>query len=465
MSQRTAYRARVGHARLKRLPRGTASKRRGVALILALIAILFLTASLTDMLWSSTSAHAASISERDSLRAEYAAKGALNLTRLVMANRKAVASMIAPMYRLIVGKPLNEIPVYNEVDSLLKPFCTADNGEDEGFALDSIEGIGDTKASCTISASAENGKINLNKPLLVTGDDQKRSLAMQIYALTGGYQLESPYDELFSGIGRDGQIATRQDVVASIIDWWDYDTQRTFFDVGRSEVTTSGSEDNPYSRLDDPYQPKNTPFDSLEELRLVHGVDDDFWSTFIEPKGGDPKERLVTIYGSGWVNPNDAPPQVILPRVCSIIPKATLCTDPAEASKFIQLVNTARGFAQQLSEMIGVPVVFFPGSNDFVNFIAGQGGPRDLYPMLLQMLGPGNPLLFTPVTMTDAEKKDLTQTIVTTARIIGLQVKGRSGRAEVTIDAVLNFHESWTPPPPNPGGMPPLGIFHYYRIR
>jgi hypothetical protein len=29
---------------------------------------------------------------------------------------------------------------------------------------------------------------------------------------------------------------------------------------------------------------------------------------------------------------------------------------------------------------------------------------------------------------------------------------------------VMNFHERWTPPPPNAGTMPGLGIFYYYRV-
>jgi hypothetical protein len=28
----------------------------------------------------------------------------------------------------------------------------------------------------------------------------------------------------------------------------------------------------------------------------------------------------------------------------------------------------------------------------------------------------------------------------------------------------MNFHERWTPPPPNAGTMPGLGIFYYYRV-
>ena len=53
---------------------------------------------------------------------------------------------------------------------------------------------------------------------------------------------------------------------------------------------------------------------------------------------------------------------------------------------------------------------------------------------------------------------------VTAARILTIQGEGRVGRARVRIRTVANFHDRWTPPPPNSGSMPALGIFHYYRI-
>jgi len=35
---------------------------------------------------------------------------------------------------------------------------------------------------------------------------------------------------------------------------------------------------------------------------------------------------VLTIYGSGAVNPNEATPQVLLARVCSILVDQSLCT-------------------------------------------------------------------------------------------------------------------------------------------
>lgn len=274
--------------------------------------------------------------------------------------------------------------------------------------------------------------------------------------MTGGYQIQSPYDPLFSERDAQGNYTSRLDVVSALIDWWDQDTERTTFDPGVPEVSVGGVEDNPYGLYKDSYQIKNAPFDSLEEIRLVRGVDDDFWSTFIDPEPGNPEARAVTIYGSGLVNPNEAPPEVLLARFCSLAGQVTLCVDPLEQAKFIQLLGTIRMLA---------PIPLFVNGRDFIRFVEGNEGTGSLYGILKGMLGPEHPLLFKPVAIADAQlKRELGDLFVAAAQIIAINAIGRVGRAKVKLTTVMNFHNRWTPPPPNAGTMPKLGIFHYYRI-
>jgi len=53
------------------------------------------------------------------------------------------------------------------------------------------------------------------------------------------------------------------EIAAAIVDWRDTDT----------DVTDGGAEDETYQRLTPAYRCKNAPFESLDELRLVRGVD------------------------------------------------------------------------------------------------------------------------------------------------------------------------------------------------
>ena len=440
-------------------------REKGIALIIAMTAITILAVMLAELHETTSTAFATSIAQRDSLRAEYMAKSGLNLTRLMVANEPAVRQVILPIYQAMVGRPPPQLPIWTYSDLLLRPFCRndatrrrRDDDEDVGdlpINMRNTQGLDATPGSCAIVAFAENSKININDPLNLDGDQARRSISMQVFAMLGGYQQPSPFDPIFANRDADGQFTSRQDIISSMIDWWDGDTDRTTFDPGRGEVASQGSEPNTYRDFDDPYEIKNAAFDSLEELRLVQGVGDDFWATFIEPEPNNPESRAVTIYGSGSVNPNEAPPEVLLARLCSFLAETSLCTDPTQAAKFIQLTNTARSI---------IPVPFFTRSSDFLNFIEGRGGSRDLYPMLRGFLGEDNPLLFTPVVIPREVRGELDRSFVTAARILTIQSTGTSGRARVRLNTVMNFHDRWTPPPPNGGAMPPLGIFHYYRV-
>jgi general secretion pathway protein K len=426
---------------------------------MVLTSVAILSVLLADMHESTGTAYAVSMSQRDRLRAEYMAKSGLNLTRLLVSTEPQIRQTVAPIYQMLVGRPPPQLPVWMFASEVLQPFCDYERAQQSlqntGLAVSAIEGLGDTHGTCEINALAENSKINVNDPLNLDGNRARRSIAMQMFALTGGYQTESPYDPLFNQPDSDGIQTSRLELISALIDWWDQDTQLTAFDPGQGQVSQGGAEDNVYQRLDDPYKTKNAPFDSLDEVRLVRGVTDDLWATFIQPNPNDPESRAITIYGSGSVNPNEAPPEVLLARLCSFLEGQPLCADQAEAAKFIQIMRTIRSL---------IPLPLFTRSEHFTNFVEGRGGAQELYPMLQGFLGPNNPLLFTPVSIPSNIRQDVVDSFVTAARILTIHVTGRAGRAKVHLRTVVNNHDRWTPPPPNAGSMPRLGIFHYYRV-
>jgi general secretion pathway protein K len=441
----------------RRSSRARRTRRRGVALVIAITAVAILGVMLADMHRSTTTGYVVATTQRDSLRAEYMAKSGLNLTRLLVAQEPAIRQIVAPLYRSLVGRPPPQLPVWRYANLVLRPFCHSAENEEVSGTIDfrSADGLADLPGTCDIVAFAENSKINLNQPLLLAGDQAKLSLAMQIFAMMGGYQSPSPYDALFGVQDEQGQFNTRQDIVSAIIDWWDEDLDQLSFDPGASAVSTVGSENDVYRRFDDPYSMKNAPFDSLEEIRLIRGVDDDFWATFIEPNPENPESRVVTVYGSGMVNPNEAPPEVLHARICSFLISSSLCVDPMERARFVGILRTTRDL---------LPVPFFSRSSDFLNFIEGKGTSRDLYPMLASYLGTSSGMLFTPVEIPATVRGEMNRSFVTSAQILTIEVTGTVNRAKTRLRTVMNFHDRWTPPPPLTGTMPGLGVFHYYRV-
>jgi general secretion pathway protein K len=447
--------------RLQPRPTRRSSRReQGVALILVLTVVTVIAVFVAELSANASTAFQVAVSERDRLKAEYLARSGLNLTRLLIAKEPDIRRVVAPMYSIMLGHGPPQINVWSFADDLLLPFANFKGAkaasEQTGVDFSQIQGIKDAGGTFEITSIPENSMINLNRPLFWQGDEARSSLAMQLYALTGGYQNQSPYDSLFNTVDPDGQLTTRLDIMSDVIDWWDEDEQRTVFDPGASKVSSSGREDDIYARFPEPYRVKNAPYDSLEELRLVRGFTDDFWATFVEPDPEDPRSRQVTVYGSGAVNPNESRPEVLWSRVCSFVPTQPLCQDPLQRRAFVQLFATARSF---------MPVGVFEKPGDFLNFIEGKGGARDLYPMLKMMLGKDNPLLLWVPIQIPADKRQLmTGAFVTSARIFTIQTVGRVGKTTVRLNTVVNFDENWTPPPLTTGKMTGLGIFHRYRV-
>lgn len=86
--------------------------------------------------------------------------------------------------------------------------------------------------------------------------------------------------------------ANIDEVVDSILDWIDPDALRRL----------NGAEDDYYLGLRIPYAPKNGPMSVPEELLLVKGITPDLYAVLSE---------ALTVYGTGGVNVNTAPPAVL----------------------------------------------------------------------------------------------------------------------------------------------------------
>ncbi|QQR89521.1 MAG: general secretion pathway protein GspK [Myxococcales bacterium] len=397
--------------------------------------------------------------KRDELKAEYMARSGINLTRLLISTEPLVRQATAPLIQMMTQRTPPQLPVWEYATEALSMFSDLEGATAAatqiGLDLGSAEGLGNAGGSFEILACAENRKINVNSPLALQGEHARQSVASQVFSLLGGYQSPSPYDPLFSGRDADGQFSSRLNIVGDIVDWWDFDQQATNFDPGARTVTSAGSEDNVYQSLKDPYQSKNAPFDSLEELRLVRGFSDEFWATFVSPKPENPCEDLMTVYGTGSLNPNMAKPEAMLATLCSYISDQPLCLDTMEGAKFVQLVNTVRGM---------FPIPWFSSATDFVNFVEGKGNQNDLFPTLKSFLGEDPSLLFRPVTINQDVRKNLEAAFTTESYLILIQSTGSAGRSRVSIRSVVNFHNRWAPPPPNTAVMPATGVIQYWRV-
>lgn len=413
---------------------------RGVALVMVLGAITVLTVFLTELQEETSSELSAALSERDALRAEYYARSAVNLSRLLIASEPEIRKSVAPMLAIVGMKP-PQIPVWEFTDMVLGPFNDATGAQ----AFASMIG-GDVTTAKNLGLSGgghfeitivdEDSKVNVNIAARNEATSRDR-LGDQIL----GLMAPQTYNSLFEGRDGDNQFSDRQTMCGALVDWADSDAQGNELqypcDPRSPNAANAGPEDNFYQVIGLGYRRKNAAYDSLEELRLVRGVGDDFWGTFIDPEPNNPKKRIMTVWGQGTINVNSANAQTLLAITCGGAPESELCNDAAQLEAFIMGVTLGKNLT------MGLPL--FSNTGDFVKTMKGQG-----------MLGPVLAALgVKPVTFRN--EKDVKKQIGVNSKMFsiyadGVIPAGMKRTTRVRIHAVVDFRVA------APIGDPTLGF-------
>ncbi len=333
---------------------------RGVALLMVLGTLAILTVMLTEFQDSTSAELGSSVAARDQVKAEYAARSAVSLTRLLIAAEPTVRG---PLSLLTQGA---QIPVWEYTDVILGAFNDAEGGAVfeglSGMNLAEGRNLGMADAGFELVVIDEDSKINLNLAARADAFSQKR-LAEQLLGLIGGIQYNEFFEE---SEDEKGNHLDRVSTCSALIDWVDPDTEFNGCNPSDTTAGSSAPEDSYYQLLKKPYQRKNAAFDSLEEVRLVRGVTDGFWRRFLEPSPDDPRSRIVTIWGAGKVNVNSANAKTLLALVCHVAKDETpLCIDPIMQQKYLM---TSQMFA---GAMQGMPI--FGKPEQFIDAIKGKG--------------------------------------------------------------------------------------------
>jgi len=141
---------------------------------------------------------------------------------------------------------------------------------------------------CCITVTDETGKLNINMLKNSNGDLDRVRIDQMLMLL-----------DLLNRQNRDYNTYSYA-IVPAIIDWTDADDQVTILPFITGD--NIGAESNYYGYIQPAATCKNRPLDTIQELLLVKGFDDQLFS--------DLKEH-ITIYGSGKININYADPLVL----------------------------------------------------------------------------------------------------------------------------------------------------------
>lgn len=452
--------------------------KRGVALIMVLGAITVLTVFLTELQEDTSASLASALADRDALKAEYYARSAVNLSRLLIASEPKIRGQLGPVIGLFTGGLPPQIPVWQFADMILGPF----NDQLGGEAFAGVSGL-DVSAGKNLGLSGggrfelkiidEDSKINVNaagREIMTQG-----RLAAQLLGLF----MQPQYAPLFEGRDGDEQFSDAPTRCSAIIDWADSDpsaeTQYTCDPTNSAAPTASSGEDNFYQTIGLDYVRKNASYDSLEELRLVRGVDDTFWSTFVEPNPNDPTSRVTTVWGKPQINVNTAEPLALLGLICGNSSQQTpteVCVNPEKASTLIMGLSMVRQLLPGLTP--------FPSKKAFTSALKGQG----LLGSILSSMG------VTPISLGVTDKV-LQDQIRVDSKVFSIYaegiVPGYNKEMRLRIHAVIDFNaatnlggtqaggtSSGTPAPSTPSDptqaaqqallSDPLGSVVYWRI-
>jgi type II secretory pathway component PulK len=306
-----------------RRTKGSWPGQRGIALVMVMAMVVFLTAFIVEFSYQSRVQYLQGANYRDSVRALYLAKSGVRIYTLFMSFAQMMASnpMIqqytaglgfdlgdklwqqvpfidTAFLRVAMGGGLMDMdemdlaalqngPVDMEIDARTQErIDRAIDRESTALTRSFLDFEGDFRAEI----NDEDGKLNLNSLAEVTAED----LRLNPFALAiHGMMVDERYDEMF-------QIRSEYDrweVIGNIKDYIDTDNERSSF--------MGGYEDSLYDDADiwgRNFKPKNLPFDALDEVQMVAGVNDEIYQTF---------GPQWTIYGNNKVNITTCSPAIL----------------------------------------------------------------------------------------------------------------------------------------------------------
>ena len=431
--------------RARRAQAGGIRSRRGVALILVLTTVAILSSIAVEFAYGSRVNLRLAENARDEMRAYYLARSAVNLSRLLLHFQKQVDQMGAQLGPLISSVLSGQVPgrapppgtpaaaQANNLGIRLWEILPVDSN-----AMTALLGGGDLSALAPRARDAygqpppreetrrpqiegpplhsfgsfegafqakivdENSRIN------VRGLDGLGATPMAALTQLRAMMNDPKYDFIFDEEDANHDRVRRDDVILALKDWIDLDETGSALDPTNPTnpfVSGFSDENSAYDRYVPRYKAKNAPFDSLEELYMVRGVNDRFMAAF-----GDRMTVWLAVDGKLNINTND--PLQMLTNILSAAanPNDPKLRDPRLLAIILQEIQVKKMFS-----FLGM------SAQDFLAILKANG---------IQV----NPMLDNPASPSNF--------LVSTSDTFRITATGRVGRIEKTVTAVVRYDDT-----------------------
>jgi general secretion pathway protein K len=382
---------------------------RGAALLVVMVAVALVTALAMDLAYQARVGLQIAANGRDELVALTQARGAVNLSRLVLHFQVQLDAQSAGMVGALSAAggaagagAIPRIQVWKliPIDSMLASNLFAGNARRDGAAAGA--GHGGASGGEVAAAHGAAGIVAGTGGFTATIDDEDRKVNAQFDGLAQGGLLagqlasfmalvtDRRWDPLFEREDANGVKQNRNELAANLRDWTDTDTQQSAVTgvPGRPFENGFGDENYLYDRGPDRYKAKNARFDSMEELYMVAGLSDLHMAAF--------GERLTVYLGPSAkmnVNTDDSLELLIRAGMAADPPIQPIFSDPTFPDRLLAAVKLVRmggfvtmspqQFAAVLTSLgVGVNTIYSnPGNSaggafidrSFVFRIRGQG--------------------------------------------------------------------------------------------
>ena len=259
--------------------RAPTRRERGVALILVIVAIMITTLIFEEFKTRTTYDKYGADNARDHMRAEMLARSSMNLSELLIRLQQVLDNPD-------VKQQIGEVQLTDWADMFMSAFggTAQEVADTTGLAGDDAKGFGAEIGSFGVTITSDDGRINLNCA------NSRREHKQLVYTLLDALYYFPAFDPLFQDPDADGWRRDRRLQTQAIVDYIDEDRTQA---VPAEEPPSTAGEDYGYESIKDSYKAKNDYLDTLDEAKLIRGIDDRFWTIF---------GPSLTVYGGCQLN-------------------------------------------------------------------------------------------------------------------------------------------------------------------